>query len=231
MFFKISTFILMGLLGACNSGPSSATSARTSGGAAEQDKSSKENKVTDRDSSGDIADDPGSELVGVWETECLSFDTGSFIGSMEVTDKQAVIAQRTFSDSQCAQLSHSVFSTNSYTLGELAPYTNVATAREFNLILLKTEALVESQVNADALNTQAAWGLTNWQAGVRQDVSGRRLDPTANPEKSPGEPFYQLIAVQDRYMVLGNTDTGDGLSPVTRPRELATGAHWRKIKP
>jgi hypothetical protein len=212
---------IVALLAACNSSPSSAP-----------------RDTKPFDGSAGTPDDPdlGSadalvSLLGVWKTKCEPYsETQGEIASANFIESQVVIREDIYADAECTQLSFSVFYSYNYKLGDQAAHITTTKAYNIDYVVVKSEASVEDQALADALNAQAAWGFTNWKAGVRQNVSGRRLDPSSAPQDSPGDQSFTIVAVQDGYMVFGDLTTGDGKSPVTRPRQLATGPHWQKSK-
>jgi hypothetical protein len=149
------------LLAACNSSPSSAP---------------RDSKPFD--GSAGTPDDPdlGSadaqiSLLGIWKTKCEPYsDTRGEIASTNFVESQVVIREDIYADAECTQLSFSVFYYYNYKLGEQAAYITTTKAYEIDKVVVKSEASVEDQALADILNTQAAWGFTNWKPGVRQNV-------------------------------------------------------------
>lgn len=157
---------------------------------------------------GDAAD--GRDLDGTWTTACYQKTTTS----LTYADLDLVGTYTEYADDACTSAIHvSTWTGTGTVAGQTA-----AGAHKLDLSFASFESTALTAENADFNNTNMYCGLTNWTAGVKQDVLGRDCYGFSIPEG--GESL-------DIYMVDGDTlkfgkgaIVGTDLSEADRPSSI-----------
>lgn len=116
-----------------------------------------------------------------------------------------------YSDDSCSQAVLSLEQPATFLLGYFSTFFNI----DVNYSAVGATPRVQSIV--DELNSESACGLSNWTLNVTNDLTGNTscLDDSYSPHME-----YDILALTDTTVQLGDKTTGDTTTSTTRPTTL-----------
>ncbi|MGE0174024.1 MAG: hypothetical protein AB7T49_14600 [Oligoflexales bacterium] len=182
-----------------------------------------------------ITADEFNALLGgdKWATDCILQESNAAIvyeyRTIQFKDNKAIVSFDKFYDPRCQEGIFTTIYTSSYSLGKFADYLNVPTGFEIDYVYLSAQLIQHNQAQLDSYNDLGAYGYTDWVLNEPKDITGRAFGTTSTDAvAAAGELDYDVIAIADGYMTIGLTESGDGKSTVTRPKELLPNVIFRR---
>ncbi|MGE0174694.1 MAG: hypothetical protein AB7T49_18020 [Oligoflexales bacterium] len=209
------TAFLIGLLSACAN-----TSSDTVTGPSKGSKDGKDSIA------GDSLDAFTAGLIGIWATACQPIpnnDTAWVRYEFRYNEKQFINRTLTYKEKECTSIYRDVIVHHTYVVGDSVDHSPVPNTHEINWVFLKTELAIYQDALIATYNQNNGYGYSDWQPGIYKEVGGRAYTPdTAVIPHEPGKVVYSIIAYDEQFLVDGDFTTGDGDSPLTRPRDVRT---------
>jgi len=160
-----------------------------------------------------------ASLSGTFVQACKPAGAYSVQGTLNFTGNIEVGTTNVYMDGNCGALGYSFSLGGTFVSGAAA----VAPAGATKLDVVITEASLTpySAAGADALNAASFCGLTNWTAGLQQNIIGRNCDGRTY---NVGTTIYTIYGFYEESLFMGQIgslgSSTDGSSDLSRPVSL-----------
>jgi hypothetical protein len=171
-----------------------------------------------------------TSVYGVWQIKCAKTGNSYFTRIYEYTVDRRKKTVQYFTDEKCEKLSSERVIEQTFKMGKSAWYTGIDGAVEVDMIYLSMEVAYYSESVIDSLNARAAWGYTDWQAGVPKGIEGRRYADDRSAEPYAGDMEFSILAIKDNKLLLGDPSTGDGKTELSRASDFDYLSLYSKTK-
>lgn len=154
------------------------------------------------------------DFQGTWRSECSNEDGYGAINSLRNTRGTSVLGVILYDDLNCTEALLQVNSEYFYQLGDTVSISGSQAATKVNFELFSNTATILSPIMSARYNEQNFCGKDNWRINDSYDI-----DFCASAEDIPVY-LYDLFVVEGNRLYLGDYNTGDGLTEITRPRDI-----------
>lgn len=165
----------------------------------------------------------GEQLIkGNWKDSCKVWGGGDYLSSgyniASFADSTLVISGDSFKTTDCT--GDKISSMKMTFTFEIPSRSSLGPdIFNFNSIVRKVTYIIADQDTANAMNTMAYCGFTDWVIGVEKDITDK---PCLSGPKS-GETIYTIMKITDTELLPGEPDDAhNGTTPELRHVQLAT---------
>lgn len=154
------------------------------------------------------------DFQGTWRGECASEDGYGSINSLKNARGTSVLGTILYDDLNCTVALLQVNSEYFYQIGDTLSLQGSQPATRVNFELFSNRATILNSSLSSLYNEQNFCGRDNWRVNDSYDV-----DFCASTEDIPVY-IYDIFLIEGNKLYLGDSDSGDGLTEITRPREI-----------